>query len=40
LVIGRWAERGFIPGATGQPFTGFPPIRETELRTATVDTVD
>jgi hypothetical protein len=40
LVIGRWAERGLIPGATGQPFTGFPPIRETELPSVTVEVVD
>jgi hypothetical protein len=42
-MIGRWVERGFVPalgrGVTG-PFTGFPPIVETELPPASVEPVD
>lgn len=39
----RWVERGFVPaagrGITG-PFTGFPPIVETELPSVSVELVD
>lgn len=42
-TIDRWVERGFVPAAgrrmTG-PFTGFPPIVETELPSVSVELVD
>jgi hypothetical protein len=42
-TIDRWVERGFVPavgrGITG-PFTGFPPIVETELLSVSVELVD
>ena len=44
-VICRWAEKGLVPvsvagGIGQQPFTGFPPIRETELPSVMVEAVD
>ncbi len=41
-TIAGWVERGFVPavgrGVTG-PFTGFPPIEETELPPVSVEPV-
>lgn len=42
-TIARWIERGFVPAAgrrTAGPFTGFPPIVQTELRSVSVERVD
>lgn len=42
-TIDRWVVRGFVPavgrGVT-RPFTGFPPIVETELPPVSVEPVD